>query len=353
LAEELNCDLGVGIGVLQGVTNLALNGIVLGTLLFGGHLLAKEEISAGNLMSFLVATQTIQRSLSQLSILFGQYIRGVTAATRIFAFMDIEPSVDLKKGIRLQDLVGEVSFKNVTFVYPTRSDHTVLKDFSIKLMPGKITAICGLSGEGKSTVASLLERFYDINSGKITLDGNDIQLIDPSWLRGEVIGFINQEPVLFGTTIMENIRFGKPEATDEEVFRAAKIANAHNFIEKFADGYETVVGERGVTVSGGQKQRIAIARAVIKNPKVLILDEATSALDTESEALVQDALEKVMKGRTVLVIAHRLSTIQNADVIAVISKGKILESGTHSELKKAKGLYWQLIRQQYDNNDNS
>jgi ATP-binding cassette subfamily B (MDR/TAP) protein 8 len=353
VAEELNCNLGVGIGLLQGATNLALNGIVLGTLLFGGHLLSKEEITAGNLMSFLVATQTIQKSLSQLSMLFGQYVRGMTAAIRIFALMDIEPTVELHKGIKLHDMVGEVSFKNVTFYYPTRSDHIVLKDFNMKLIPGKVTAICGLSGEGKSTVASLLERFYDIESGIITIDGNDIKLLDPSWLRGEVIGFINQEPILFGTTIMENIRFGKPEATDEEVIRAAKIANAHNFIEKFAQGYETTVGERGVTVSGGQKQRIAIARAIIKNPTILILDEATSALDTESEALVQDALEKAMKGRTVLVIAHRLSTIQNADVIAVISKGKIVETGTHSELKKIKGLYWQLIKQQYDINGNN
>ena len=297
-AEELNINLGIGIGILQGVTNLGLNSIVLATLLYGGKLLSTDEISAGNLMSFLVATQTIQRSLSQLSLLFGNYVRGVSAAIRVFEYMDIEPTVVLNEGLTLNRVNGQIEFKNVNFSYPTRSEQKVLNNFNLKLIPGKVTAICGLSGEGKSTVASLLERFYDIDSGSIILDGHELKSLDPSWLRGHVIGFINQEPILFGTTIMENIRFGKPEASDEEVLSAAKMANAHDFIRQFPDGYQTVVGERGVTVSGGQKQRIAIARALIKNPRVLILDEATSALDTESEALVQEALEKVMRNRT-------------------------------------------------------
>ena len=297
-AEELNINLGIGIGILQAVTNLGLNSVGLATLLYGGKLLSTDEISAGNLMSFLVATQTIQKSLSQLSLLFGHYVRGVSAAIRVFEFMDIEPTVVLNEGLKLNRVNGEIEFKNVVFSYPTRSERKVLDNFDLKLIPGKVTAICGVSGEGKSTIASLLERFYDIDSGSIVLDGHELKSLDPTWLRGHVIGFINQEPILFGTTIMENIRFGKPEASDEEVFSASKMANADHFISHFPEGYQTVVGERGVTVSGGQKQRIAIARALIKNPKILILDEATSALDTESEALVQEALEKVMRNRT-------------------------------------------------------
>lgn len=297
-AENLNVNLGFGIGALQAVTNLGLNCIVLATLLYGGRLLSNDEITAGNLMSFLVATQTIQKSLSQLSLLFGQYIRGVSAGIRIFEYLDIEPSIRANHGLRLNRVIGQIEFKNVTFSYPTRSEHKVLNHFDLKLVPGKVTALCGLSGEGKSTIASLLERFYDIDSGSITVDGHELSSLDPTWLRGHVIGFINQEPVLFGTTIMENIRFGDPEASDQQVVAAAKMANAHGFITQFPDGYNTNVGERGVTVSGGQKQRIAIARALVKNPTVLILDEATSALDTESESLVQEALEKVMRNRT-------------------------------------------------------
>ncbi|XP_054153069.1 mitochondrial potassium channel ATP-binding subunit-like [Oppia nitens] len=352
-AEEMNIRLGLGIGVLQSGTNLALNSIVLATLLYGGKLLSSDEITAGNLMSFLVATQTIQRSLSQLSLMFGHYIRGVSAATRVFEFIDIRPTVVLNQGITLQNVVGDVHFNNISFSYPTRGEQQVLNGFNLKLTPSTVTAICGLSGEGKSTVASLMERFYDIESGLITIDGVDIKSLDPLWLRQTVIGFINQEPILFGTTIMENIRFGKPDATDEEVLVAAKLANAHTFIEQFPDGYQTLVGERGATVSGGQKQRIAIARALVKNPKILVLDEATSALDAESEALVQEALEKVMQNRTVLVIAHRLSTIQNADTIAVLSQGKVVEMGSHTQLSNKRGLYWNLIRQQLDTNNNN
>ncbi|XP_018431275.1 PREDICTED: ATP-binding cassette sub-family B member 8, mitochondrial-like [Nanorana parkeri] len=181
------------------------------------------------------------------------------------------------------------------------------------------------SGSGKSTIAALLERFYDPVRGAVELDGVDIRSLDPSWLRGEVIGFINQEPVLFGTSVLENIRFGRPEAADAEVFEAAKLANADDFIRNFPEGYNTVLGERGVTLSGGQKQRVAIARALLKDPRILILDEATSALDAESERTVQLALERAASGRTVLVIAHRLSTIADADIIVVLSKGRVVE----------------------------
>lgn len=347
-ARQLNIRLGLGIGTFQGLANFALNGIVLGTLFTGGWLMSRQEITAGNLMSFLVASQTIERSLAQMSLLFGNVVRGMSAGARVFEFINTIPSIPLTGGkkIAFHSLMGNVEFEDVSFSYPTRSEQTVLKDFNLKINSGTVVALVGLSGGGKSTVAVLLERFYDIQKGKITLDGHDIKDLDPTWLRGRALGYINQEPVLFATSVMENIRYGKPEASDIEVIEAATLANAHDFISQFPEGYNTVLGERGVTVSGGQKQRIAIARALIKNPSILILDEATSALDAESERIVQEALDNVIKGRTTLVIAHRLSTIRDANVIAVVSGGKIVEMGDHNSLKKKKGLYWELIRQQ-------
>ncbi|KAK3101490.1 hypothetical protein FSP39_003998 [Pinctada imbricata] len=347
-ARKLNIKLGVGIGAFQGLSNVALNGIVLGTLFAGGSLMASHQISAGDLMSFLVASQTIERSLAQISFLFGNVVRGLSAGARAFEFINSKPSIPLHGGKKIvyHELEGVIEFKDVNFSYPTRKEQQVLKDFNLTVPKGKVVALVGLSGGGKSTVAALIERFYDVNSGQITIDGEDIKNLDPSWLRGRAIGFINQEPVLFATSVMENIRYGRPDATDVEVREAAVLANAHNFIKSFPDGYNTVLGERGVTVSGGQKQRIAIARALIKNPSVLVLDEATSALDAESEKIVQEALDNVVRGRTVLIIAHRLSTIRDADIIAVVSNGRIVEKGTHTELKKEKGLYWELIRKQ-------
>uniref|UniRef100_T1J598 Mitochondrial potassium channel ATP-binding subunit n=1 Tax=Strigamia maritima TaxID=126957 RepID=T1J598_STRMM len=347
-ASVLNKQLGIGIGIFQGLSNLAINGIVLCVICVGGLLVQSQEISRGELLSFLVAAQTIQRSLGQLSLLLGHFVRGATAGNRVFEYIKLDPAVKLKGGITIphHSLVTDIQFKDVTFSYPARPGHVVLKNFSLKIPPGKVVALCGISGSGKSTVATLLERFYDVKEGCITLDGHDIRTLDPSWLRGQVIGFISQEPVLFATSILENIRYGKPKASDKEVIEAAQMANAHDFIIAFPKGYATVLGERGVTISGGQKQRIAIARAFLKNPAILILDEATSALDAESEKIVQTALDKIVKGRTVLVIAHRLSTIQNADVIAVLADGIIAEMGTHEKLKIAKGLYWDLIKQQ-------
>lgn len=347
-ARVLNLRLGIGIGLFQGLANIALNGIVLGTLFVGGIFMSRHEITPGDLMSFLVATQTVERSLAQMSILFGQVVRGLSAGSRVFEYINCDPSIPLTGGrkIPFHSMLGNVEFKDVTFNYPTRHEQDVLKNFSLRIPGGKMVALVGASGGGKSTVASLVERFYDVKHGKITIDNVNIQDLDPSWLRGHAIGFINQEPVLFATTVMENIRYGCPEATDQEVYEAAQQANAHSFITGFPQGYHTVLGERGVTVSGGQKQRIAIARALIKNPTILVLDEATSALDAESERIVQEALDKVCKGRTVLVIAHRLSTIRDADIIAVVAGGKIVEIGDHTSLKKKKGLYWELIQQQ-------
>uniref|UniRef100_A0A8C3GLZ4 Mitochondrial potassium channel ATP-binding subunit n=1 Tax=Cairina moschata TaxID=8855 RepID=A0A8C3GLZ4_CAIMO len=293
-SSQLSQRLGLGIAAFQGLSNLALNGIVLGTIFVGGSLMAGNELSPGDLMSFLVASQTVQRSMANISILFGQVVRGLSAGARVLEFMTLEPKVPLRGGASIpsHSLLGHVAFNHVSFSYPMRPGHPVLRDFSLSLPPGKTVAIVGPSGGGKSTVAALLERFYEPTQGSITLDGHDISSLDPSWLRGQVIGFISQDPVLFGTTIMENIRFGKPGASDEEVYAAARLANADDFIRSFPEGYGTVVGERGTALSGGQRQRIAIARALLKDPAVLVLDEATSALDAESERVVQAALDR-------------------------------------------------------------
>ncbi|XP_075953817.1 mitochondrial potassium channel ATP-binding subunit [Anarhichas minor] len=345
---ELNENLGSGIAVFQGLSNVALNCIVLGTIFAGGTLISTNEMSPGDLMSFLVASQTVQRSLASISILFGQMVRGLSSGARVFEYLSLVPTIPLSGGRRIpyDSLTGRVDFMDISFSYPTRPGQQILKKFNLTLPTCKTVAIVGESGGGKSTVASLLERFYDPTSGVVMLDGLDIRTLDLSWLRGQVIGFINQEPVLFGSSIVDNIRFGKPEATDAEVISAAKQANAHGFITGFPDGYNTVVGERGATLSGGQKQRIAIARALIKNPCILVLDEATSALDGESERVVQEALDRATRGRTVLIIAHRLSTIQGADLICVMSNGRVVEAGTHLELLSKGGMYSDLIRRQ-------
>ena len=311
-----------------------------------------------------------------MSLLFGQYVKGLSAGSRVFEYINIEPTIPIQGGkkIAFHNLMGEIAFNGVSFTYPTRPDQKILRNFNLSIPGGKIVAIVGTSGSGKSTAASLLERFYDCNGGSITIDKFNIKSLDPKWLRGQCIGYINQEPTLFNTSIKENIRYGRPDASDVEVYEAAKASNCHNFIQKFPDGYDTIVGERGVTVSGGQKQRIAIARALIKNPSILVstfnnnfliqfqifknslhlkkkvLDEATSALDSESEQIVQEALDSVCKGRTVLVIAHRLSTIRNADIIAVLKDGQVAEFGTHIQLKKFGGIYSKLIEQQERNN---
>ncbi|KAB0803558.1 hypothetical protein PPYR_00528 [Photinus pyralis] len=347
-ALVLNERLGLGIGLFQGGANLFLNSMVLATLYMGGYLLSVNQLSPGQLMAFLMSTQTIQRSLAQISLLFGSVVRGMAAGARIFQYINLKPGMPLTGGKILpsETMRGEIEFKDVVFAYPTRPEQVILQNFNLRIPAGKTVAIVGGSGNGKSTVAALLERFYEVNKGSITLDGEDISELDPTWMRQSVLGYINQEPTLFATTIMENIRYGRPDATDTEVIEAAELANVHSFVIGFPRGYNTLVGERGTTLSGGQKQRIAIARALLKNPSVLILDEATSALDTESENIVQQALDKAREGRTALVIAHRLSTIKNAHIIVVLSKGRIVEMGTHEELKNLKAHYWSLNFQQ-------
>jgi ATP-binding cassette, subfamily B (MDR/TAP), member 8 len=347
-SARLSQQLGTGIALFQALTNLFLNSMVLGTLYLGGHLMSNNSITPGQLMAFLVASQGVQRSLSQGSILMGNIIRGLTSGARVFEYLAIEPKVDLVNGSIIPDenLKGEIRFEGITFAYPSRPDQLVLKDFNLTLKEGQTVALVGSSGSGKSTVAALLERFYEPSSGSIFIDGTNLNEISPIWLRNEVIGYIDQLPILFGCSIKENIRYGRQSATEEEVLAASKQSQSHEFIESLPEKYSTNVGERGAQLSGGQRQRIAIARALIKQPLILILDEATSALDSNSEAEVQKALDSAIVNRTTLVIAHRLSTIKNADVIVVIDHGRIKEQGTHNELMRKKGLYYELVRQQ-------
>jgi ATP-binding cassette subfamily B protein len=306
---------------------------------------AGGTLSAGNLFTFLINTMQVASSLAALAELWTDVQRASGAAERVFELLHREPSIKAG-GTKLDKVQGEVTFKGVTFAYPSRPDVTVLKDFDFKLASGEIVAIVGPSGAGKSTIASMLYRLYDPARGQVLLDGHAYDTLDPEWLRRQV-GVVAQEPLLFSTSIADNIRYGRPDATDAEVEAAAKTANAHTFISGFPEGYATLVGERGIQLSGGQKQRVAIARAVLKDPRILILDEATSALDAESEHLVREALERLMQGRTTLVIAHRLSTVKDAHRVVVLEGGRVVQAGTHAALVGEEGLYRRLVEKQF------
>ena len=319
---------------------------ISGVIWFGGKQVVSSELSIGDLTQFLIYLMIVAFSVGSLGGLWGDFMSAVGAGKRIFEILDRKSTMDLQSGIKLETLTGTVDFKDVNFSYPARPELKVLADFNLKLYPNQVVALVGPSGSGKTTVAALLTRLYDVNSGKILLDNNSIKILEPNWLRNQ-IGLVSQEPILISSTVEENIKYGNNLATHEDVIQAAKLANAHDFIMSFTDQYKTLVGERGIQLSGGQKQRVAIARAILKNPKILILDEATSALDTESESLVQDALNKLMKNRTTLVIAHRLSTVQNSNLICVLENGKIVESGQHRDLlKNENGLYRKLVEGQ-------
>ncbi len=316
--------------------------IVLG---YGGSLVAVGELSAGALTAFLVYTLLIAMGLGTLADIWAEAMKGLGAAERVFELSSRKPSMPVSGGRRLERVKGRVSYERVRFRYPTRPDVEVLQGIDLAVEPGQVVALVGPSGGGKSTMGALLSRLYDPTEGRVALDGADLRDLDPAWLR-RLVGVVSQEPVLFSTTIAENVRYGRPEATDEEVREALRAANALGFVEGFPDGLATKVGERGQQLSGGQKQRIAIARALLKDPRILLLDEATSALDAESEALVQDALTKLMRGRTSVVIAHRLSTVIGADRVVVVDGGEVAESGTHAELLARGGVYARLVEKQ-------
>ncbi|TDO71223.1 ABC-type multidrug transport system fused ATPase/permease subunit [Flavobacterium chryseum] len=331
---------------------LCLFGCVVAVVWYGITLTIKGEVQGvGDLISFVLYTTFIGASFGGIAEMYAQIQKAVGATERVFELLEEVPE-DIKanqKTSAVEKIKGIVAFNNVAFSYPSRKEVQVLKDVNFKADFGQKIAIVGPSGAGKSTISSLLLRFYDITSGEILVDGKNIYDYDLENLRGNM-SIVPQDVILFGGTIRENIAYGKPDATNEEIMLAAKQANALNFVEGFPEKFETLVGERGVKLSGGQRQRIAIARALLKNPSILILDEATSSLDSESEKLVQEALEVLMEGRTSIIIAHRLSTIRNADKILVLDNGRITEEGTHQELINLEnGIYKNLSNLQFSN----
>ncbi|CAI0388541.1 unnamed protein product [Linum tenue] len=332
---------GLGLGCTYGIACMswALVFWYAGVFIRNGQTDGGKAFTA--IFSAIVGGMSLGQSFSNL----GAFSKGKSAGYKLMEIINQKPSIvqDALDGKCLDEVTGNIEFKGVTFSYPSRPDVIIFRDFSIFFPAGKTVAVVGGSGSGKSTVISLIERFYDPSQGQVLLDNVDIKSLQLKWLRDQ-IGLVNQEPALFATTILENILYGKPDATMDEVEAAASAANAHSFVTLLPNGYNTQVGERGVQLSGGQKQRIAIARAMLKNPKILLLDEATSALDAGSESIVQEALDRLMVGRTTVVVAHRLSTIRNVDTIAVIQQGLVVEAGTHEELIAKAGAYATLIR---------
>jgi ABC-type multidrug transport system fused ATPase/permease subunit len=334
-------------GIFVGLTSAIASCAFIGLVYYGGTLVISGEITEGILTSFLLYAIQIGAALGGLASLFGSIMGAMGATDRVFRLLDREPDIPVRdpKGARPTSVSGLIEIEDVQFAYPSRPDVPVLRGLSLTIRPGEVHALVGPSGGGKSTVVNLIERFYDPQEGCVKLDGRDVRSLDPWWLR-EQVGLVRQEPTLFGYSCKENIAFSHPEAPMSLIEDAARQASAHEFISAFPEGYDTVVGERGVRLSGGQKQRVAIAQAVLKDPTILLLDEATSALDAESEHLVQEALERLMKGRTVLIIAHRLSTVKSANVVHVVNHGKVVASGTHEELLRSSPLYANLVKRQ-------
>lgn len=316
---------------------------------YGGNNVINGTITAGSLVAFLTYAVNISNPIKRLTRVIGNIQKALAAAQRVFMIIDMpEEIAESRDAKQLPEVSGKVEFQNVSFAYNDKGN--AITDLSFSVKPGEVIAIVGPSGAGKSTIANLLPRFYDVNKGDIKIDGHSVREVTLDSLR-EQVGIVPQETMLFNGSVYNNILYGRLDATKEEIEAAAKAANAHDFIMQLTDGYETKLGDRGVNLSGGQRQRIAIARAILKNPRILILDEATSALDTESERVVQEALDRLMVGRTSFVIAHRLSTVKNADKILVLEKGNLVESGTHDELLALDGLYAHLYKIQYRNKE--
>ena len=314
-------------------------------LWYGGYSVVQGYITAGSLIAFLIYAINLSNPVKRLTQVYGNLQKAMAAGDRVIDILETEPYVKESPTAKtLTNVQGDVQFDNVQFAYD--EDNLALKGVNLTVKQGQTVAIVGPSGAGKSTVANLLPRFYDVTGGAIRIDGVDVRDVTFTSLR-ENIGLVPQDTMLFNASVRENILYGRLDASEQEIIDAAKAANAYEFIEKLPNGFDTIVGERGNSLSGGQRQRIAIARAILKNPSILILDEATSALDTESEKIVQEALERLMKNRTALVIAHRLSTIKHADYIVVLQQGCVVEEGTHDELLALNGLYSHLYSVQF------
>lgn len=313
-------------------------------LLAGGLFLYSGKINFGDYTAFIVSVNIFIAPVRTLIEFMEQYQNGVTGFERFIEILDQEPEKDCEGATDIDKIQGDIEFKNVTYGYGKEKD--VLRNINLKIRKGETFALVGPSGGGKTTICHLIPRFYNVENGEVLIDGRDIHSITMKSLRKN-IGIVQQDVYLFNASIKENILYGRLDATDEEVFEAAKRANIHDTIMKMPEGYDTVIGERGVRLSGGQKQRLSIARVFLKNPSILILDEATSALDNTTEILIQQALDELCKGRTTIVVAHRLSTIKNADEIAVIADGRVIEQGKHDELMKKGGMYKELYNLQF------
>ncbi|MWC30457.1 ABC transporter ATP-binding protein [Paenibacillus sp. MMS18-CY102] len=316
-------------------------------LVFGAWLTMKGYLSVGTVVAVIAYLRLLQNPIRRFSRIINTIQQSAAAYERISEIMNTKPEIiDAPDAISLPRIQGQVEFHDVSFRYSGSGDKAVLERFNLTLEAGKVTALVGSSGSGKTTIAHLIARFYEPQAGEITIDGYPLRQVSLASLR-ERLGIVSQDIILFNGSVRDNISYGKQDATEAELMAAARAANAHDFIEAFPDGYDTAIGERGVKLSGGQKQRISIARVILKNPELIILDEATASLDTESEHLIQEALGKLLRGRTCLVIAHRLSTIQQADNIHVLEHGSIVESGTHEQLLRLDGRYRELYELQF------
>ncbi len=341
-AEQLKAVQYPVVGFLEAISFLVL-------LLLGGWQIGQNNLTAAGFVSYITAVALLIDPIGHLTSNYNEFKQGEASVDRIFELLALRPTVEEQSGAKpLPAISGKVEFRHLDFGY--QSDQPVLRDLNLLVFPGEMIALVGSSGAGKTSLVNLIPRFYDPQAGQVLIDGIDIRGVTLRSLRQQ-IGIVPQETILFSGTIAQNIAFGQPQFDPQAVQRAAEIANAHGFITQLPDGYDTWVGERGVNLSGGQRQRLAIARAVLLNPRILILDEATSALDSESEALVQEALERIMQDRTVFIIAHRLATVRRSDRILVMERGQIIESGTHDELLVQGGRYASFHAQQWGSGD--
>jgi subfamily B ATP-binding cassette protein MsbA len=335
------------VALLKPINEVLSNLSMIIVIFFCAHEFVTGHMKIDTITTFIILVTMLYKPLKELGNQTTIFQKALASAMRIFEILDMENEDNPEKPIKIElnNIKGTIEFRNVNFKYDTSTDY-ILKDINFKVEQGRTVALVGASGSGKTTIVNLIPRFYVVKEGEILIDGINVNNFDKNDLR-RLVGLVPQETVLFAETIKENIRLGKLDATDEEIFEAAKFANAYDFIMDLPDKFDTYVGERGMQLSGGQRQRIAIARAILSNPKILLLDEATSALDNESELIVQDALDRLMKTRTSLVVAHRLSTIQNADLIIVLDKGEIVETGKHDELLKKEGFYYKYYNMQF------